>query len=182
MHCSHTLLPLIIAYHVHPPSLLCHCQVALGALCIPQMHCRQRNECALGDKIACIQRVVESRDSIKYLLEVEDYLGALEVGQWVSGDQDIIIHIPLSTHTHFHTLAHTLTRPLPLSLLYLLSFPPLPPISLIPLIPPSSPLSLSLSFLGDPRVPHAVRRGRARRALLRAGDGPPAGRIPRVRV
>ena len=54
-------------------------EVALGALCIPQMHCRQRNECALSDKIACIQRVVESRASIQYLLEVEDYLGALEV-------------------------------------------------------------------------------------------------------
>ena len=53
--------------------------MALGALCIPQMHCRQRNECALSDKIACIQRVVESRASIQYLLEDEDYLGALEV-------------------------------------------------------------------------------------------------------
>ena len=74
--CSHTSMNTPLT---PPTTRLCH-QVALGALCIPQMHCRQRNECALSDKIACIQRVVESRASIQYLLEDEDYLGALEVG------------------------------------------------------------------------------------------------------
>ena len=53
--------------------------VASGAMRIPQMHCRQKNESLLSDKMACIQRVTQSRGEIQYLLEVEDYLGALDV-------------------------------------------------------------------------------------------------------
>ena len=53
--------------------------VASGAMRIPQMHCRQKNESALADKITCIQRVLQSRGEIQYLLEEEDYLGALDV-------------------------------------------------------------------------------------------------------
>ena len=95
----------------------CH-QVALGALCIPQMHCRQRNECALSDKIACIQRVVESRASIQYLLEDEDYLGALEVSSRGTMCPCYSLSYALSyTCSTKRPLPHTLFHPV-LPLLY----------------------------------------------------------------
>lgn len=54
-------------------------EVAIGALRIPQMHMRQRNESSLADKIQSIQRVLQARADVQCLLDLEDYLGALEV-------------------------------------------------------------------------------------------------------
>lgn len=53
-------------------------ETAVGAMRIPQMHTRQRNESSLSEKIASIQRVLQARTDIQCLLDVEDYLGALE--------------------------------------------------------------------------------------------------------
>jgi vacuolar protein sorting-associated protein 54 len=53
-------------------------ETAVAAMRIPQMFLRQKNESALSDKIASIQRVLQARSDIQCLLEVEDYLGALD--------------------------------------------------------------------------------------------------------
>ena len=147
--CSHTSMNTPLT---PPTTRLCH-QVALGALCIPQMHCRQRNECALSDKIACIQRVVESRASIQYLLEDEDYLGALEVGS-------------RAAMTHSRTPSHT---PALQNVTYYMLFN-----NLSPLLPPPPPPVLP----GDPRVPYDVRRRGSGGPLSRAGDGAPGNPTP----
>ena len=56
-------------------------ETAVGAMRIPQMYTRQKNESSLSEKIACIQRVLQARTEIQCLLDVEDYLGALhEIG------------------------------------------------------------------------------------------------------
>ena len=53
-------------------------ETAVGAMRIPQMHTRQKNESSLSDKIVCIQRVLQSRADIQCLMDLEDYLGALD--------------------------------------------------------------------------------------------------------
>lgn len=56
-------------------------ETAVGAMRIPQMHTRQKNESSLLEKIVCIQKVLQARTDIQCLLDAEDYLGALhEIG------------------------------------------------------------------------------------------------------
>ena len=53
-------------------------ETAVGAMRIPQMYTRQKNESSLSEKIATIQRVLQARTDIQCLLDLEDYVGALE--------------------------------------------------------------------------------------------------------
>jgi vacuolar protein sorting-associated protein 54 len=53
-------------------------ETAVGAMRIPQMYTRQKNESCLSDKILSIQRVLQARTDIQCFLDLEDYLGALE--------------------------------------------------------------------------------------------------------
>jgi hypothetical protein len=54
-------------------------RISTTVLRIPKLHVRQRNENVLNDKLMFMQRVMLGKSAIAAMVEVEDYLSALEV-------------------------------------------------------------------------------------------------------
>lgn len=52
---------------------------SLTIMRIPKLHTRQKNETVLCEKLTSMQRVLTGRSTIQAMVEMEDYLGALEV-------------------------------------------------------------------------------------------------------
>jgi vacuolar protein sorting-associated protein 54 len=53
--------------------------LTVSALRIPQLERRRVNEIALQSKLSSMQKVIEAKQTVRMLLEVDDYVGALQV-------------------------------------------------------------------------------------------------------
>lgn len=58
-------------------------RTSMTVLRIPKLYVRQRNENLLHEKLACMQRVMFGQSMIVSMVEMEDYLGALEVSRLI---------------------------------------------------------------------------------------------------